>query len=53
MLKNVEKGLQADEIVAFDAGLKISDLQEAELDYHVLRLATNFTARRNFMPKHC
>jgi len=33
VLKNVKKGLQGDEIAGMDAGLKISDLQEAKLDY--------------------
>jgi hypothetical protein len=32
--------------------LKISDLQEAGLKGYELRLATNFTARRNFLPEH-
>lgn len=52
MLKKVKKGLQADEIVVIDAGMKISDLQEAGLERYELRLAVNFTARRNFLPVH-
>jgi hypothetical protein len=52
ILKQVKKSLQADEIVVIDAGLKISDLQEAGLKGYELRLATNFTARRNFLPEH-
>jgi hypothetical protein len=52
MLKKVKKGLQADEIAVIDAGMKISDLQEAELERYELRLAVNFTARRNFLPEH-
>jgi hypothetical protein len=52
MLKKVKKGLQEDEIAVIDAGMKISDLQEAGLERYVLRLAVNFTARRNFLPVH-
>lgn len=52
MLKNVHKSLQDDEILVVDAGVKISDLQEAGIDRYEVRLATNFTARRNFLPKH-
>jgi len=52
ILKNVQKSLQTDEILVVDAGVKISDLQEAKIERYVLRLATNFTARRNFLPEH-
>ena len=52
MLKKVQKGLQEDEIAVIDAGMKISDLQEAGLERYELRLAVNFTARRNFLPAH-
>ena len=51
-LKNVKKGLQDDEIAVVDAGLKIGTLQEAGIKRYVIRLATNFTARRNFLPEH-
>jgi hypothetical protein len=51
-LKNVKKGLQEDEIAVVDAGVKISALQEAGIERYVIRLATNFTARRNFLPEH-
>lgn len=51
-LKNVEKNLQDDEIAVVDAGLKIGALQKAEIKQFVIRLATNFTARRNFLPEH-
>ena len=52
MLKNAKKSLQKDEILVVDAGVKISDLQEAGIERYEVRLATNFTARRNFLPKH-
>jgi len=51
-LKHVQKGLREDEIVVVDAGMKISVLQEAGIERYVIRLATNFTARRNFLPEH-
>jgi len=35
-----------------DAGVKISDLQTADIQRYVVRLATNFTAQRNFLPDH-
>jgi hypothetical protein len=52
VLKNAQKSLLDDEILVVDAGVKISDLQEASVERYALRLATNFTARRNFLPQH-
>jgi hypothetical protein len=52
LLKNVQKSLQEDEIAVVDAGVKISTLQTAGITRYVIRLATNFTARRNFLPEH-
>ena len=52
ILKNAKKSLKKDEIAVIDAGMKISILQEAGIDLYVLRLATNFTARRNYLPEH-
>jgi hypothetical protein len=52
MLKHVKKSLQLDEIAVIDAGMKIRSLQEAEINLYTLRLATNFTARRNYLPGH-
>jgi hypothetical protein len=52
LLKQVGKGLQADEIVVVDAGVKISDLQTSGIQAYVVRLASNFTARRNYLPTH-
>ena len=53
ILKNVHKGLCADEIVVVDAGVKVRNLQEAGLERYVVRLANNFTARRNVLPEYC
>lgn len=52
LLKQVKKGLADHEIAVLDAGMKVSHLQEAEIECYVLRLAKNFTARRNFLPRH-
>lgn len=52
ILKNAKKGLQDDEILVVDAGVKIRDLQEAGIECYEIRLATNFTARRNYLPAH-
>lgn len=52
MLKNAKKELGEDEILVVDAGVKIAALQKAQIRQYVIRLATNFTARRNFLPEH-
>jgi hypothetical protein len=52
ILKNAQKGLKDDEILVVDAGVKIGDLQEAKIERYTIRLATNFTARRNHLPEH-
>lgn len=52
LLQQVSKRLQADEIVVVDAGVKISDLQASGIQSYVIRLATNFTAGRNYLPDH-
>ena len=53
ILKNIHKTLCADEIVVVDAGVKVRNLQEAKLERYVVRLAANFTARRNTLPEYC
>jgi beta-glucosidase-like glycosyl hydrolase len=53
ILKNVHKTLAPDEIVVVDAGVKVRDLQKAEIKQYVVRLATNFTACRNVLPDYC
>jgi hypothetical protein len=47
LLKQVKRYLADDEVVVVDAGVKIRDLQEASIERYVVRLSTNFTARRN------
>jgi len=53
ILKNIHKTLCTDEIVVVDAGVKVRDLQAAGLERYIVRLANNFTARRNVLPEYC
>lgn len=50
LLKEVATGLQENEIAVFDAGFKVKALHEARIGRFVVRLAKNFTARRNVVP---
>jgi hypothetical protein len=52
ILKHAQKELGEDEILVVDAGVKITAMQKAGIKRFVIRLATNFTARRNFLPEH-
>jgi len=52
LLQQVALKLAEDEMPVLDAGFKLSALYEAGLDRFVLRLAKNFTARRNFLPEY-
>lgn len=52
ILKNIRKTLAADEIVVVDAAVKVRDLQAAGVEPYVVRLANNFTARRNRLPPY-
>jgi hypothetical protein len=52
LLKKIKKSLVEKEIAVMDAGVKISDLQAVQLERYELRLAKNFTARRNFLPEY-
>ena len=52
VLRHVERNLAVDEILAIDAGVKISNLQAAKIDRYALRLATNLTAHRNYPADH-
>jgi hypothetical protein len=49
LLRQVKHRLAPDEIAVVDAGVKIGDLQAAGIERYVIRLATNFTARRNVL----
>lgn len=50
LLSRVKATLAAAEMPVFDAGFKIRALQVAGLDRYLVRLADNFTARRNTLP---
>jgi hypothetical protein len=52
LLKQVAQELADDEMPVFDAGFKFKALAEAGLPRFVVRLAKNFTARRNFLPDY-
>lgn len=52
LLQRVAVGLAEDEMPIFDAGFKIGDLCQAGLPRFVVRLAKNFTARRNCLPEY-
>ena len=47
LLRWAQRHLAADEVAVMDAGVKLADVQAARLERYLLRLATNFTARRN------
>lgn len=47
LLRQVHRKLAADEAAVMDAGFKLKAVQQAKIEGYVLRLAKNFTARRN------
>jgi len=49
LLDRVARGLEEDEIAAFDAGFRLQQLFEAKIQRFVVRLPKNFTARRNYV----
>lgn len=52
LLQQVLAGLAEDEMAVFDAGFKLKVLLEAGFERFVVRLAKNFTARRNMLVKN-
>jgi hypothetical protein len=52
LLQQVVEHLAADEIPVLDAGFKLKTLFQVGLERFVVRLAKNFTARRNFLPEY-
>lgn len=52
VLRQLAESLAEDEMPVLDAGFKLKTLFQAGLERFVLRLATNFTARRNFLPEY-
>ena len=47
LLRWARRHLAADDVAVMDAGVKLADVHAAGLEHYLLRLATNFTARRN------
>ena len=47
----VHRRLAPDQVAVMDAGVKLADVHSAQIERYLLRLATNFTARRN-QPLH-
>jgi hypothetical protein len=52
LLQRVVEHLAADEMPVLDAGFKLQALFQAGLERFVVRLAKNFTARRNCLPEY-
>ena len=48
LLRWVKRNLAPDDVAVMDAGVKLAEVQAAGVKRYVLRLATNFTARRNY-----
>jgi hypothetical protein len=48
LLHWIKRHLAAEDVAVMDAGVKLADVQAAGVERYVLRLATNFTARRNY-----
>ncbi len=51
LLQHTRQELAEDELLVVDAGVKLAALHKAQIKRYVLRLAVNFTARRNFLPE--
>jgi hypothetical protein len=52
VLQQLAENLAEDEMPVLDAGFELKTLFQVGLERFVLRLATNFTARRNFLPEY-
>ena len=48
LLRWVKRNLASDDVAVMDAGVKLAEVQTVGVKHYVLRLATNFTARRNY-----
>ena len=51
-VRRTAETLAEDEIAVFDAGFKVRELHAVELSRYLVRLAKNFTARRNVLPAY-
>ena len=52
LLKEVKKHMQPNQVAVFDAEFELSELQSAEIERYVVRLAVNCTARSNQLPEY-
>jgi len=52
LLRWVRHHLRANDVAVMDAGVKLAEVQAAGLERYLLRLASNFTARRNQPAPH-
>ena len=53
LLRWARRHLAPDDVAMMDAGVKLADVHAAGLECYLLRLATNFTARRNQPQPYC
>lgn len=53
LLRWVKRHLAAEDVAVMDAGVKLAEVQAGGIERYVLRLATNFTARRNYPAPYC
>jgi hypothetical protein len=53
LLSRLSRLLALDEVLVVDAGVKIGDLQAATIERYVVRLPSNFTARRSQVAPYC
>jgi hypothetical protein len=52
LVHQIAEALEEDEMPVFDAGFKVRELQAEGLPRYVVRLAVNFTGRRNTLPPY-
>ena len=53
LLRWARRHLASDDVAMMDAGVKLADVHASGLECYLLRLATNFTARRNQPKPYC
>jgi hypothetical protein len=53
LLQWVKRHLGIKDVAVMDAGVRLAEVHSAGLERYVLRLPTNFTARRNFPAPYC
>lgn len=53
LLQWIKRHLAPEEVAVMDAGVKLADVQAVGVERYVLRLASNFTACRNYPAPYC